>query len=396
MSTPQEAITAPQSAAGFLKDNLRDFGMLISLVAIVVFFQIATGGVLLKPLNVTNIVLQNSYIVIMALGMLMVIVTGHIDLSVGSVAGFIGGLAGLMMVKLGMNFAVVIVACLAVGALIGAIQGYFVAYFKIPSFIVTLAGMLVFRGLMIAILGSQAIGPFPPIFQKLSSGYVVELISSAGGLYITSFLLGLVLAIILIMQNLAGRKRRISHGVETEPFGFFVAKNLLILAGVGYIAFLISSHRGMPNVLIIMAVLIAAYSFLTTRTVIGRQIYAVGGNARAAELSGIKTTRLVFFTFVNMGVLAALGGLVVAARLNSATPKAGAGFELDVIAACFIGGASAYGGVGKVTGAVIGAFLMGVMNNGMSILGIGIDYQQVIKGLVLLGAVCVDVYNQRR
>ncbi|KGE00892.1 MULTISPECIES: multiple monosaccharide ABC transporter permease [Rhizobium/Agrobacterium group] len=396
MSTPQEAITAPPKATSFLKDNLRDFGMLISLVVIVIFFQIATDGVLLKPLNVTNIVLQNSYIVIMALGMLMVIVTGHIDLSVGSVAGFIGGLAGLMMVSWGINFAVVIVACLAVGGLIGAAQGYFVAYLKIPSFIVTLAGMLVFRGLMIAILGSQAIGPFPPIFQKLSSGYVVELISSAGGLYITSFVLGLILAIILIVQNVASRKRRISHGVETEPFGFFVAKNLLILAGVGYIAFLISSHRGMPNVLIIMAVLIAAYSFLTTRTVVGRQIYAVGGNARAAELSGIKTTRLVFLTFVNMGMLAALGGLVVAARLNSATPKAGTGFELDVIAACFIGGASAYGGVGKVTGAVIGAFLMGVMNNGMSILGIGIDYQQVIKGLVLLGAVCVDVYNQRR
>ena len=396
MSTPQEAVTAPPKVTSFLKDNLRDFGMLISLVVIVVFFQIATDGVLLRPLNVTNIVLQNSYIVIMALGMLMVIVTGHIDLSVGSVAGFIGGFAGVLMVKWGLNFAVVIVIALAVGGLIGAIQGYFVAYFKIPSFIVTLAGMLVFRGLMIAILGSQAIGPFPPIFQKLSSGYVVELISSAGGLYITSFLLGLVLAVILIVQNFASRKRRISHGVETEPFGFFVAKNLLILAGVGYIAFLISSHRGMPNVLIIMAVLIAAYSFLTTRTVIGRQIYAVGGNARAAELSGIKTTRLVFFTFVNMGVLAALGGLVVAARLNSATPKAGTGFELDVIAACFIGGASAYGGVGKVTGAVIGAFLMGVMNNGMSILGIGIDYQQVIKGLVLLGAVCVDVYNQRR
>lgn len=396
MSTPQEAITAPPKATGFLKDNLRDFGMLISLVVIVIFFQIATDGVLLKPLNVTNIVLQNAYIVIMALGMLMVIVTGHIDLSVGSVAGFIGGLAGLMMVSWGINFAVVIVACLAVGGLIGAAQGYFVAYLKIPSFIVTLAGMLVFRGLMIAILGSQAIGPFPPIFQKLSSGYVVELISSIGGLYITSFVLGLILALILIMQNFASRKRRISHGVETEPFGFFVAKNLLILAGVGYIAFLISSHRGMPNVLIIMAVLVAAYSFLTTRTIVGRQIYAVGGNVRAAELSGIKTTRLVFFTFVNMGVLAALGGLVVAARLNSATPKAGSGFELDVIAACFIGGASAYGGVGKVTGAVIGAFLMGVMNNGMSILGIGIDYQQVIKGLVLLGAVCVDVYNQRR
>jgi ABC-type xylose transport system, permease component len=396
MSTPQEAITAPPKATGFLKDNLRDFGMLISLAVIVVFFQIATDGVLLKPLNVTNIVLQNSYIVIMALGMLMVIVTGHIDLSVGSVAGFIGGLAGLLMVSYGINLAVAIVICLAVGAVIGGVQGYFVAYFKIPSFIVTLAGMLVFRGLMIAILGSQAIGPFPPMFQKLSSGYVLELISSSGGLYITSFLIGLVLAVILIIQNFASRKRRVSHGVETEPFGFFVAKNLVVLAAVGYIAYLISSHRGLPNVLIIMAALIAAYGFLTTRTVVGRQIYAVGGNIRAAELSGIKANRLVFFTFVNMGFLAALGGLVVAARLNSATPKAGAGFELDVIAACFIGGASAYGGVGKVTGAVIGAFLMGVMNNGMSILGIGIDYQQVIKGLVLLGAVCVDVYNQRR
>ncbi len=327
MSTPQETATAPQSAVGFLKDNLRDFGMLISLVVIVAFFQYATDGVLLRPLNVTNIVLQNAYIVIMALGMLMVIVTGHIDLSVGSVAGFIGGLAGMMIVTWNINFGVAIVACLLVGALIGAVQGYFVAYFKIPSFIVTLAGMLVFRGLMITILGGQNIGPFPPIFQKLSSGYIVELISSDGGLYITSFLLGLVLAGILIAQNFASRKRRISHGVESEPFGFFVGKNLLILAGVGYIAFLISSHRGMPNVLIIMAVLIAAYSFLTTRTVVGRQIYAVGGNARAAELSGIKTTRLVFFTFVNMGVLAALSGLIVAARLNSAQSKAGAGFE---------------------------------------------------------------------
>ncbi|KKX33305.1 multiple monosaccharide ABC transporter permease [Rhizobium sp. LC145] len=396
MSTPQEAISAPKRGTGFWKDNLRDYGMLISLVVIVIFFQIATGGILLRPLNVTNIVLQNSYIVIMALGMLMVIVTGHIDLSVGSVAGFIGGLAGLLMVRWGVNLPAAIFICLAVGGLIGAIQGYFVAYFKIPSFIVTLAGMLVFRGFMIAILGSQAIGPFPPIFQKLSSGYVAELISAGTGFYATSFIVGLILAAFLIWQNFKNRSRRIAHDVESEPFGFFVAKNILVFAAIAYVAYLISSHRGLPNVLIIMAVLIVAYGFFTNRTIIGRQIYAVGGNARAAELSGIKATRLVFWTFVNMGVLAALAGLVVAARLNSATPKAGTGFELDVIAACFIGGASAYGGVGKVTGAVIGAFLMGVMNNGMSILGIGIDYQQVIKGLVLLGAVCVDVYNQRR
>ncbi|MDP9835467.1 putative multiple sugar transport system permease protein [Neorhizobium huautlense] len=396
MSTPQEAAVAPKAGTGFWKENLRDYGMLISLVVIVIFFQIATDGILLRPLNVTNIVLQNSYIVIMALGMLMVIVTGHIDLSVGSVAGFIGGLAGLLMVRWGVDIWLAIIACLVVGGMIGGVQGYFVAYFKIPSFIVTLAGMLVFRGFMIAILGSQAIGPFPPIFQKLSSGYVAELISSDGGIYITSFLIGIVLACLLVWQNFRSRSRRLMHQVESEPFGFFVAKNILVFAAVGYVAYLISSHRGLPNVLIIMAVLIVAYGFFTNRTILGRQIYAVGGNARAAELSGIKTTRLVFWTFVNMGVLAALAGLVVAARLNSATPKAGTGFELDVIAACFIGGASAYGGVGKVTGAVIGAFLMGVMNNGMSILGIGIDYQQVIKGLVLLGAVCVDVYNQRR
>jgi putative multiple sugar transport system permease protein len=300
------------------------------------------------------------------------------------------------MVRWGINLPLAILACLVVGGIIGGIQGYFVAYFKIPSFIVTLAGMLVFRGFMIAILGSQAIGPFPPIFQKLSSGYLTELISSEGGLYLTSFVVGLILAVLMVWQNFRSRARRVSHGVESEPMGFFIGKNVVVFAAIAYVAYLISSHRGLPNVMIIMAVLIVAYGFFTNRTILGRQIYAVGGNARAAELSGIKTTRLVFWTFVNMGVLAALAGLVVAARLNSATPKAGTGFELDVIAACFIGGASAYGGVGKVTGAVIGAFLMGVMNNGMSILGIGIDYQQVIKGLVLLGAVCVDVYNQRR
>ena len=196
--------------------------------------------------------------------------------------------------------------------------------------------------------------------------------------------------------NFRGRARQEAHHIETEPYGFFLVKNLLLFSIILYFTYLIASHRGLPNVLVIMVALIALYAFLTTRTTIGRQIYAVGGNEKAAKLSGIKTERLTFLTFVNMGVLAALAGLVFAARLNTATPKAGLGFELDVIAACFIGGASAYGGVGKVGGAVIGALIMGVMNNGMSILGIGIDYQQVIKGLVLLGAVCLDVYNQKR
>jgi putative multiple sugar transport system permease protein len=360
------------------------------------FFQVMTGGTLLRPLNLTNLVLQNSFIVIMALGMLLVIVTGHIDLSVGSVAGAVGAVAAVLMVRYEMHFVPAALICLALGALIGAAQGYWVAYFKIPSFIVTLAGMLVFKGLALAILQGQSLGPFPATFQKLSSGFIPELMPEAGALYPTSLAIGAALAILLVVLNLKSRMRQQSHGIPLEPQGFFIAKNLAFSAIILYATYLIASYRGLPNVLVVMGLLIALYAFVTTRTSIGRQIYAVGGNARAAKLSGVRTEWLTFLTFVNMGVLAALAGLVFAARLNTATPKAGLGFELDVIAACFIGGASAYGGVGRVSGAVIGALIMGVMNNGMSILGIGIDYQQVIKGLVLLGAVCLDVYNQKR
>jgi putative multiple sugar transport system permease protein len=394
MTDKTVALPEQRRHAGFIKNNLRDYGMLLSLFAIMLFFQIVTDGTLLQPLNLTNLVLQNSYIVIMALGMLLVIVTGHIDLSVGSVAGFVGAVAAVLMVRYHVDYPIAFIACLLVGAAIGAAQGYWVAYFGIPSFIVTLAGMLVFKGLALALLQGQSVGPFPPTFQKLSSGFIPELLP--GKLYPTSLLLGAVLTLALVVVSARSRAREQSHGIEVEPYAFFIAKTAVLSGAVLAFTFLIASHRGLPNVLVIMTALIALYGFVTRRTVIGRQVYAVGGNAKAAKLSGIKAERLTFFAFVNMGVLAALAGLVFAARLNTATPKAGTGFELDVIAACFIGGASAYGGVGRVGGAVIGAMIMGVMNNGMSILGIGIDYQQVIKGLVLLGAVCIDVYNQRR
>jgi len=379
----------------FLKNHIRESGMLLSLAVIVIFFQIVTGGILLKPLNLTNLVLQNSYIVIMALGMLLVIVTGHIDLSVGSLCGFVGAVAAVMMVQLGVPFWVAGILCLLVGALVGAIQGTFVAYFKIPSFIVTLAGMLVFKGLMIALLGGQSIGPFPSIFQKLSTGFIPEPIGRFDGVYMSSLSLGVLVAFFIVWQLQRVRRVNIAHDMEIEPIGVFIGKLIAVFAVITYISLMIASHRGMPNVLIIMALLIAVYAFITNRTILGRQIYAVGGNVKAAKLSGVKTERLTFYAFVNMGLLAALAGLVFAARLNTASPRSGIGFELDVIAACFIGGASAYGGVGKVTGAVIGAFIMGVMNNGMSMLGIGIDYQQVIKGIVLLGAVLLDVMNKR-
>lgn len=389
-----------QSVGRFVKSHMRDYGMLLSLVAIVLFFQYMTDGTLLQPLNLTNLVLQNSYIVIMALGMLLVIVAGHIDLSVGSVVALIGALAAILMVRLHLDFVTTTLLCLLAGAAIGAVQGFWVAYLHIPSFIVTLAGMLVFRGLCLILLAGQSVGPFPVEFQRLSSGFIPDFLAldlfNVGRFHITSLLLCGALAFALIVLNLAARRRRLAVGIEQEPLALFAVKNLALAAVLVYVGQLMASYRGLPNVLIIMSVLIALYGFVTRNTTVGRRVYALGGNEKAARLSGIDTRRLSFYTFVNMGVLAALAGLIFAARLNTATPKAGVSFELDVIAACFIGGASASGGVGRVTGAVIGAFIMGVMNNGMSILGIGIDWQQVIKGMVLLAAVTIDVYNKNK
>jgi len=384
-----------ESTGSFLKHNLREYGMLISLVVIMGFFQFMTGGTLLEPLNLTNLVLQNSYIVIMALGMLLVIVAGHIDLSVGSVVGFIGALAAVLMVEFNWHFVPATLVCLLAGGAIGAAQGWFVAFFRIPSFIVTLAGMLVFRGLSLALLQGQSVGPFPSSFQLLSSGFIPDLMGGET-LRITSLVLGVAAAVALVAAKLRVRANQARHGMESEPTPFFIGKIAVFVALIVAFSWKLASYKGLPNVLIVMALLMLLYDFVTTRTTVGRRVYALGGNEKAARLSGVKTQWLSFWTFVNMGVLAAVAGLVFAARLNTATPKAGLGFELDVIAACFIGGASASGGVGKVLGAVIGAFVMGVMNNGMSILGIGIDYQQVIKGLVLLAAVFVDVYNKRK
>ncbi|CAM3376595.1 sugar ABC transporter permease [Paracidovorax anthurii] len=398
-SSTAPAASAPahptRSLLDHAKHNLREYGMLITLVAIMGFFQYMTDGTLMQPLNLTNLVLQNSYIVIMALGMLLVIVAGHIDLSVGSVCGFIGALAAVLMVQHQWHFVPATLACLLCGGLIGAVQGWFVAFSRIPSFIVTLAGMLVFKGLALALLAGQSVGPFPEGFQMLSSGFMPELFS-VEGLKLTSLLLGLAVAAALVVAGVRARASRLRHGVQVEPMAFFLARTAVFAALLIGLSYLLASYKGLPNVLIVMVLLIVLFDFVTSRTTIGRRIYAMGGNEKAAKLSGIKTERLSFYAFVNMGVLAALAGLVFAARLNTATPKAGLGFELDVIAACFIGGASASGGVGKVMGAVIGAFVMGVMNNGMSILGIGIDYQQVIKGVVLLAAVLVDVYNKNK
>ncbi|WP_227591364.1 multiple monosaccharide ABC transporter permease [Acinetobacter shaoyimingii] len=377
-----------------LAHGLKEYGLLCALIIIVTFFQFSTNNILLDPLNLTNLILQNSYIVIMALGMLMVIISGHIDLSVGSVVGFTGALAATLMVTNEMPFIPAMFICLFVGALIGAIQGYWIAYWKVPSFIVTLAGMLVFRGLTLIALEGQSVGPFEDSFNTLSSGFIPEFFGEE--FHMTSLLVGVVVSIAFFFLELRQRKLATLHEISTSSTLFFVLKNLALSAVIIAFSYLLACYRGMPNVLIIMGVLVALYTFIMNRTTIGRRIYAVGGNAKAAKLSGINTERVVFLAFVNMGILAAFAGLIFTARLNSATPSGGFGFELDVIAACFIGGASAAGGVGKVFAVVIGAFIMGVMNNGMSIMGIGVDYQQVIKGLVLLGAVLIDIYTKNK
>ncbi|GAC1040337.1 multiple monosaccharide ABC transporter permease [Rhizobium sp. No.120] len=387
------------SIGDHIRNNIREYGMLIALVVIMLLFQYLTNGVLFRPQNLTNIVLQNSFIVIMALGMLLVIVAGHIDLSVGSVVGFVGAVAGVLVVQMHMNLALATVICLLMGAAVGAWHGYFIAYHRIPSFIVTLSGMLVFRGLTYTIINTtgngSSIGPFPPAFQIVATGFIPDF-TDMGGIHSTSILL--TVAIPIVMFLLSWRRRTVNekHGIDVEPFSFFLAQNLVVAAATIFIGYQISSYRGLPNVLVLMLLLIALYSFATQRTTIGRRIYAMGGNEKATKLSGIDTRRLTFYTFINMGILASIAGIIIATRLNSATAKGGDGLELDVIAACFIGGASASGGVGKVTGAVIGALIMGVLNQGMSILGYQTDSQKMIKGAVLLAAVFIDVYNKNK
>lgn len=375
--------------------HVRQSGMVVALAAIVLLFQIWTGGILLKPLNVTNIIQQNGYILVLAIGMVIVIISGHIDLSVGSIAGFIGAMSGVLMVRNDMPWMLAVGVCVAMGALIGAWQGFWIAYVGIPSFIVTLGGMLVFRGATQYLLEGQSIAPLPHGLEQVSSGFLPELGANAVYHWPT-VILGVVIIVSALVVQVRRRRSQLRYGQQVSRTALFVAKCAAIVAALAAVTLLLASYRGVPIVGIILVVLTIVYAFVMRNTVPGRQVYAVGGNSAAARLSGIRNQRVTLLVFVNMGVLAAVAGLMFAARLNSATPQAGINFELEAIAAAFIGGASSSGGVGTVFGAIVGGLVLGVLNNGMSILGIGSDVQQVIKGLVLLAAVGFDVYNKRR
>ncbi|MBS4178205.1 multiple monosaccharide ABC transporter permease [Lederbergia citrea] len=384
-----------QTIKNLVKDNMRQYGMFIALLLIMLLFQILTSGILLKPLNLTNLILQNSYILVLAIGMIIVIITGHIDLSVGSIAAFVGAVSAIMIVNMHLPPFLAVILSLIIGALIGAWQGFWIAYMRIPAFIVTLAGMLLFRGLTMVVLKGQSIAPFPTSFQKISSGFIPDIFGTES-IHLTTIIIGIILSFLLTFLEVRKRNQQTKNGLEVINNGLFFAKLIAMVTVILIFSYVLASYEGIPNILILLLALIIFYTFIMKKTVIGRHIYAVGGNEKAATLSGVKSKRVTFWVFVNMGVLSALSGLIFAARLNAATPKAGNLFELDAIAASFIGGASAYGGIGTVPGAIIGGLVMGVMNNGMSLLGLGIDWQQAIKGLVLLLAVGFDIYNKNK
>ena len=375
-------------------DIFSKYSMVIILIGLLIAFQLMTDGIFWRPLNITNIVLQNSHILVLAAGMLLVVLLGHVDLSVGSVMAFVGAISGILMVNWNISPWLAVPICIAIGAIIGAWQGYWVAYFGIPAFIVTLAGLLMFRGLTQVVLGGQSLSPFPEIFQKISTGYLPDLVD--GSVHLLTMILGVLIAAALVFGQWRTREKRKNNLFEVESMNTFMVKAVMtavVMIGVTYI---FASYQGYPVILVILGVIVAAYAFLTNKTVAGRQIYATGGNRKAAELSGIKTKKITFWVFVNMGAMAALAGLILAARLNAATPQAGTSMELDAMAAVYFGGASTSGGIGTIVGTIVGGLVMGVLNNGMSILGVGVDWQQAIKGLILLLAVVLDIYNKKK
>lgn len=377
----------------FVKQNLKQNAMYVALIIIIVFFQINTKGVLLQPQNVNNLILQNSYVLVLAMGMMFVIISGYVDLSVGSIVAIIGAIGGWLMVTMKMPTVPAILILLVLGIAIGAFHGVFIAYMRIPPFIVTLAGMLLFRGLTMVILGGRTLTPYPKLYEGISNGFVGDFLKIEGinGTAIIFTALLIIGAAFRVFQRRIQQKK---YELEPPRLIWDILKILLSALFIGFIGYSLAKYKGIPVVLVLIGVLFAVYNFIAAKTVLGRRVYAMGGNEKAARLSGINTKRMMFTVYTNMGFMAAIAGIVFSARLNAATPKAGNGFELDAIAACFIGGASASGGIGTVMGAIIGALVMGVINNGMSIMGIGIDWQQAIKGLVLLAAVAFDVLTK--
>ena len=365
--------------------DMKQYGMFLALVAIYIIFALLTGGKNLSPANINNLVMQNGYVVILAVGMLLCVLTGNIDLGVGSVVAVTGSAAGIILVDYKMNMWMAIACALLIGLIVGMFAGFFIAYLNIPPFVVTLATMLMGRGLTYTMLQAQTKGPLPDDFVFIGAGFLPTIKVPFGTGTIDLISIGIAI--------IATKKK---YGFALNPLWQVAIKDGVLLFIIWFFFFKLACWNGIPFVLLIMALLVAIYAFITDKTVAGRQIYALGGNRKAAQLSGIDTRKVFFWVYVNMGVLSSIAGIVLAARNASATPKAGDGFEMDAIASCYIGGAAVAGGAGTIVGAVVGAFVMGILNNGMSLYGWTTDIQKIVKGLVLLGAVTVDVISKRK
>ncbi|WP_432548750.1 multiple monosaccharide ABC transporter permease [Kineococcus sp. SYSU DK004] len=387
--------TASANPLRAIAGNLRTSGIYIAFVVVVALFAVLTDGLSLSPGNITNIVLQYSYVLVLAIGMVMVIIAGHIDLSVGSVVALTGAVAAQLVIGSSQPWWVGILAAIAVGLAIGAWQGFWVAFVGIPAFIVTLAGMLLFRGLTYYVLDNVSLSPFPAEYGQVATGFLNGLFGGYGYDAFTLFI-GAFAVLGYAVQQIRTRRARIRYEQVVDALPLFVARIAVVGLVVMAFAWQLAHSRGLPIVLIVLAVLILVYSVVTKSSVFGRQVYAIGGNLSAAQLSGVNVRRVNFWLFVNMGFLAAVAGIIFSSRSNGAQPGAGTGFELDAIAAVFIGGAAVTGGVGTVTGAMVGGLLVGVISNGMQLLNVDQSLQSVIKGLVLLLAVAFDVWNKRR
>jgi putative multiple sugar transport system permease protein len=378
-----------------LKKNVRSYSMFIMLALIFIVFAVLTDGINFSARNVSNIFMQNSYILILASGMVLVIIIGNIDLSVGSIAAFTGAIAA-MIYNTGIGLIPTILLTMAVGAVIGVWQGFWIAFMRIPSFIVTLSSMLVFRGLTYVITNVSPISLADDGFSKITSGFISSEALMIGDAHLLPWIVGLVLAILMVFMSISARRNRRRRGFTLQPVSGLILRNVFVVVLIAILSWKFAEFRGLPIVGIVLAIVVTILTFVTNRTVFGRYVYAVGGNARSAKLSGINAEQVEFFVFVVMGSLAGLAGLVFTGYMNSALPQAGQLFELDAIAAVFIGGASMSGGIGTVIGAIVGGLVMGVINNGMSLMNIGADWQYVVKGLVLLLAVFYDIYTRRK
>lgn len=374
--------------------SMKQYGMMLALIAVYVIFAFITEGKNLSAMNVNSLIMQNGYVVILAVGMLLCVLTGNVDLGVGSVVASCGAVAGTLIVDFGVNTPLAMLASLVVGALFGVFVGFFVSKLDIPPFIVTLATMLMGRGICYVILQSQTKGPLPASYTWISTGFLPTW--KVGNVDMITMIVAIVCVVLVFAMDFKSIATNKKHGLPTIPLWQSVAKDAVISAIILFFFFKLACYNGIPVLLLLMLAVVCVYHFITTKTVAGRQIYAMGGNAKAASLSGINTKKVFFWVYANMGLLCGLAGIVLSARNASATPKAGDGFEMDAIASCYIGGAATSGGIGTVIGAVVGAFIMGILNNGMSLAGFDTNVQKIVKGAVLLGAVTVDLVSKRK